>query len=51
MAERLYKCMLCLNCKYTCPAQINVDLSVVVQAARQRLVEKGFLPEIFKSSS
>ena len=45
MAERLYKCMLCLNCKYTCPAQINV--AAVVQAARQRLVEKGFLPEIF----
>ncbi|MCF8043867.1 MAG: FAD-binding protein [Desulfarculaceae bacterium] len=45
MAERLYKCMLCLNCKYTCPAQINV--ASVVQAARQRLVEKGFLPEIF----
>ena len=46
MAERLYQCMLCMNCKYTCPAQVNVP--VVVQAARQRLVEQGFLPEIFK---
>ncbi|MCB2227171.1 MAG: FAD-binding protein [Desulfarculaceae bacterium] len=46
IAERLYQCMLCMNCKYTCPAQ--VDLSVVVQAARQRLVEQGYLPEIFK---
>ena len=46
IAERLYQCMLCMNCKYTCPAQIN--LAVVVQAARQRLVEQGYLPEIFK---
>ncbi len=46
MVERLYQCMLCMNCKYTCPAQVN--LAVVVQAARQRLVEQGYLPEIFK---
>jgi glycolate oxidase len=46
MAERLYQCMMCLNCKYTCPAQINV--AAIVQAARQRLVQQGFLPEIFK---
>jgi len=46
LAERLYQCMLCLNCKYTCPAQINV--TDIVQAARQRLVEKGYLPKAFK---
>ena len=46
LAERLYPCMMCLNCKYTCPAQVNV--ASVVQAARRRLVENGFLPEIFK---
>ncbi|RJX35502.1 MAG: FAD-binding protein [Desulfarculus sp.] len=46
MARRLYQCMLCLNCKYTCPAQVNV--AGVVQAARQRLVQAGFLPETFK---
>ncbi len=46
MAERLYQCMLCLNCKYTCPAQ--VDVAAIVQAARQRLVEHGYLPQVFK---
>lgn len=46
VAERLYQCMLCLNCKYTCPAQVNV--AAIVQAARRRLVEKGYLPKTFK---
>ncbi|MFZ5585491.1 MAG: FAD-binding and (Fe-S)-binding domain-containing protein [Thermodesulfobacteriota bacterium] len=46
MAQRLYQCMLCLNCKYTCPAQINV--AGIVQAARARLVAEGLLPETFK---
>lgn len=46
LAQRLYQCMLCLNCKYTCPAQ--VDVAAIVQAARQRLVEKGHLPKVFK---
>jgi len=46
VAERLYQCMLCLNCKYTCPAQ--VDVAAIVQAARRRLVEKGHLPKTFK---
>ena len=46
VAERLYQCMLCLNCKYTCPAQI--DVASIVQAARQRLVRDGYMPEVFK---
>ncbi len=46
VAERLYRCMLCLNCKYTCPAQ--VDVAAIVQAARRRLVEAGKLPKLFK---
>lgn len=46
MAERLYQCMMCLNCKFTCPAQVNV--AAIVQAARQRLVREGYLPEVFK---
>ena len=46
VADRLYQCMLCLNCKYTCPAQ--VDVASIVQAARQRLVEAGKLPPMFK---
>lgn len=44
LAKRLYQCMVCLNCKYTCPAA--VDLSYVIHAARERLVEQGVVPEI-----
>jgi glycolate oxidase len=46
LAKRLYQCMGCLNCKFTCPA--GVDLSTVIHAARKRLVEQGFIPEIHK---
>lgn len=46
LAKRLYQCMLCMNCKSVCPAQIKVP--DVVRAARERLVEKGYLPEAFK---
>jgi glycolate oxidase subunit GlcD len=46
LAKRLYQCMLCLNCRAVCPAQVKV--SDIVRTARERLVEKGFLPEIFK---
>jgi len=38
--------MLCLNCQAVCPAQVKV--SDIVRSARQRLVEQGYLPEIFK---
>ncbi|MBM4328258.1 MAG: FAD-binding protein [Deltaproteobacteria bacterium] len=46
LAKRLYQCMLCLNCKSVCPAQVNV--ADIIRNARQKLVEKGFLPEGFK---
>jgi glycolate oxidase len=46
LAKRLYQCMLCLNCKSVCPAQVNV--SDIIRSARERLVQAGFLPEIFK---
>jgi len=46
LAKRLYQCMLCLNCKYTCPAGVN--LSDIVHSARERLVEEGYLPEIHR---
>lgn len=46
LAKRLYQCMLCLNCKFVCPAQIKV--SDIIRAARERLVSKGFLPDVFK---
>ena len=45
LAERLYQCLLCLNCKYVCPA--GVDLSKIVQAARTRLAEAGYMPDVF----
>ena len=38
--------MVCLNCKYTCPA--GVDLSQIIHSARERLVERGYIPEIHK---
>lgn len=46
LAKRLYQCMLCLNCRSVCPAQVKV--SDIVRAARERLVEHGFLPDVFK---
>lgn len=46
LAKRLYQCMLCLNCRSVCPAQVKV--SDIVRSARERLVEKGYLPEVFK---
>ena len=46
LAERIYQCMGCLNCKFTCPA--GVDLSSVIHAARERLVREGQIPEIHK---
>jgi glycolate oxidase len=49
MAERLYQCTTCLNCKYTCPSRVEV--SDVVQAARKRVVESGLLPEVFQASA
>lgn len=46
LAKRLYQCMLCLNCKAMCPARVEV--SDIVRNARVRLVDKGYLPEVFK---
>jgi glycolate oxidase len=48
LAKRLYQCMLCLNCKSVCPAQVKV--SDIVRAGREKLVEKGYLPEVFKAA-
>jgi glycolate oxidase subunit GlcD len=44
LAERFYKCTTCLNCNAVCPAGVKV--SDIVQAARVRLVEAGYLPPI-----
>jgi len=47
LAERFYQCATCLNCKAVCPAGILV--SDIIEAARRRLVEAGFLPDIHKT--
>lgn len=48
MGKRLYECTLCLNCKFTCPAQVNV--TDILQAARQRVYEAGHNPEGFATA-
>jgi len=45
MARRLYQCTLCLNCKSTCPAQVNV--SDIITAARRRIYQSGLNPKAF----
>ncbi len=47
VARKFYLCTTCLNCKATCPA--GVVVSEIVEAARRRLVEAGFLPEVHKT--
>ncbi|HUL38513.1 MAG TPA: FAD-linked oxidase C-terminal domain-containing protein [Thermodesulfobacteriota bacterium] len=47
LAERFYKCTTCLNCNAVCPAGVKV--SDIVQAARMRLVEAGYLPPIHRT--
>jgi glycolate oxidase len=47
LAERFYQCTTCLNCNAVCPAGVNV--SDIVQAARKRLVESGYLPSIHQT--
>lgn len=44
LARRIYQCMMCQNCKYTCPAGVN--LSEIIHSARERLTVEGCLPEI-----
>jgi glycolate oxidase len=45
LAASFYECTTCLNCKATCPA--GVEVAEIVGAARQRLVEAHYLPEVF----
>ena len=46
VADKFYLCTTCLNCKATCPAGVMV--SNIVEGARERLAEAGFLPDIHK---
>jgi glycolate oxidase len=45
LAASFYQCTTCLNCKATCPA--GVIVSDIVEGARRRLVEAGYLPDVF----
>lgn len=45
LAASFYQCTTCLNCKSTCPA--GVEVADIVGGARQRLVDSGYLPEVF----
>jgi len=47
LARRFYTCSMCLNCKAVCPAGVRV--SDIIEAARARLVEAGYLPQIHQS--
>jgi glycolate oxidase subunit GlcD len=45
LAASFYQCTTCLNCKAICPA--GVVVSDIVEGARRRLVEEGYLPDVF----
>jgi glycolate oxidase subunit GlcD len=47
LAERFYKCTTCLNCNAVCPAGVKVP--DIIQAARKRLVEAGYLPPVHQT--
>jgi glycolate oxidase len=46
LAERLFKCTTCMNCKMVCPSQIEVV--DIVEKVRQYLVKKGLALEKHK---
>jgi len=46
LAERFYQCTMCLHCKATCPA--GVQVADIVESARKRLVEAGYMPDVHR---
>jgi glycolate oxidase len=46
LAERFYQCTMCLHCKAACPA--GVQVADVVESARKRLVDAGYLPQVHR---
>jgi glycolate oxidase len=46
VAQRFYDCTTCLNCRSTCPA--GIEVADIVEACRDRLAGKGYLPDVFK---
>ena len=44
LADRFYQCTTCNNCNALCPAGVKV--ADIIQAARARLVETGYLPSV-----
>jgi glycolate oxidase subunit GlcD len=47
LAEKFYACTMCMNCKVTCPA--GVQVADIIEAARRRLTQEGYLPEVHKA--
>jgi glycolate oxidase len=47
LVEKFYTCTMCMNCKITCPAGVRVG--DIVEAARKKLVEAGYLPGVHKT--
>jgi glycolate oxidase subunit GlcD len=47
LAERFYQCTMCHNCNAVCPAGVRV--ADIIQAARTRLAEAGYLPPIHRT--
>jgi glycolate oxidase len=47
LADKFYHCLACMNCKFKCPAGINIP--EIVLGARKRLVEAGLMPEVFET--
>jgi glycolate oxidase len=47
LSKRFYSCSMCLNCKAVCPAGVMV--SDIIEAARARLVEAGYLPPVHQT--
>ncbi len=47
LGEKFYECTMCLNCKVACPAGVRV--ADIVESARKRLVQEGYLPQIHQA--
>ncbi|MFH1435775.1 MAG: FAD-linked oxidase C-terminal domain-containing protein [Pseudomonadota bacterium] len=47
VAGKFFTCTTCMNCKYACPSRI--DVAGIVHSVRERLQEKGKVPEPIKA--
>jgi glycolate oxidase len=47
LVDKFYHCLTCMNCRFKCPPGINIP--EIVLGARERLVEAGLMPAVFKA--